>query len=73
MNKSSHALTLSHRWIFWPSFNGALASNPGNPDSPAQFYCVMNTVVALLGAACAAFATSAGVLGKFDMVTPSPL
>ena len=61
---------ISDRWIFWPSFNGALASNPGNPDSPAQFYCVVNTVVALLGACCAGFATSAGVLGKFDMVHP---
>lgn len=56
------------RWLFWPSFNGALASNPADPHSHAQFFCVINTVVALLGACVAGFAASAAVHGKFDMV-----
>ena len=60
------------RWLFWPSFNGALASNPADPHSHAQFFCVINTVVALLGACVAGFAASAAVHGKFDMVCSDP-
>ena len=34
-------------FIFWPSFNGALASAPGAPDKlQPQIYCIMNTVSA---------------------------
>ena len=36
-------------WIFWPSFNGALASGPAvSPTSAQQFHCVANTVLSLL-------------------------
>ncbi|CAK0782997.1 hypothetical protein CVIRNUC_006192 [Coccomyxa viridis] len=58
-------------WIFWPSFNGALASGtPGTlaPGPFQQFNCVINTVVSLLGAAVAAFVASSAVHGKLDMV-----
>ena len=54
-------------WIFWPSFNGALAASPGHTDRH-QFHCVANTVVALLGACLAAFTASAALTNKFDMV-----
>jgi len=39
-------------------------------EAPAQtqFYCVVNTVVSLLGACLSAFACSAGLEGKLDMV-----
>eukprot|EP00891_Asterochloris_glomerata_P004350 jgi/Astpho2/4350/Aster-08052 len=55
-------------WIFWPSFNGALASDPSLPASSAQFHCVMNTVLSLIGACLSAFALSAAYHGKLDMV-----
>lgn len=60
-------------WLFWPSFNGALASDPaaimpGAGGGQRQFFCVMNTIMALLGAAIAAFASSAASNGKFNMV-----
>ena len=51
---------------------------PGDPSRPRasctarlyrpQVYCIMNTVVALLGAVLAAFAASAAATGKLDMV-----
>jgi ammonium transporter Rh len=39
-------------------------------EAPAQtqFFCVVNTVVSLLGACLAAFASSAALEGKLDMV-----
>jgi ammonia channel protein AmtB len=39
-------------------------------ESPAQtqFYCIVNTVVSLLGACLSAFACSAAFEGKLDMV-----
>ena len=51
-----------------PSFNGALASDPSLPASSAQFNCVMNTVLSLIGACLSAFALSAAYHGKLDMV-----
>lgn len=56
-----------------PSFNGALASDPAAimPEAGGgqrQFLCVMNTIMALLGASLAAFAASAAFNGKFNMV-----
>jgi ammonia channel protein AmtB len=57
-------------WIFWPSFTGALASQAGldGATNPRQFYCIMNTLLSMLGSAVATFAVSALVEGKFDMV-----
>ncbi|CAL8464160.1 g3695 [Coccomyxa elongata] len=58
-------------FIFWPSFNGALASGVPGTISPGpfqQFNCIINTVVSLLGATVATFIASAFVGGKFDMV-----
>lgn len=54
-------------FIYWPSFNGALASAPGAAHQP-QIFCIMNTLLALLGSCLAAFATSAWIEGKLDMV-----
>ncbi len=59
--------------VVQPSFNGALASDPAAimPEAGGgqrQFFCVMNTIMALLGAAIAAFASSAAFNGKFNMV-----
>ena len=57
-------------WIYWPSFNAALASVPvGNVDVPtealgsSQFLCIVNTLLALLGSVVSAFALSA-ITGK---------
>ena len=67
-------LFLFHEFpVVQPSFNGALASNPAASMPEAgggqrQFFCVMNTILALLGAAIAAFASSAAFNGKFNMV-----
>ena len=60
-------------FVVQPSFNGALASDPAAimPEAGGgqrQFFCVMNTIMALLGAAIAAFASSAAFNGKFNMV-----
>ncbi|KAL3160519.1 hypothetical protein ABBQ32_010823 [Trebouxia sp. C0010 RCD-2024] len=60
-------------WLFWPSFNGALASDPAAlmPEAGGgqrQFLCVMNTILALLGSSIAAFASSSAFSGKFNMV-----
>ena len=49
-------------WIFWPSFNGALAI--GN----SQHRVVINTVLSLTNSCISAFITSKFVHGKFDMV-----
>ncbi len=59
--------------VLQPSFNGALASDPAAimPEAGGgqrQFFCVMNTILALLGAAIAAFASSAAFTGKLNMV-----
>lgn len=48
-------------FIYWPSFNGALAEG-------AQGLCIMNTVVALLGATLAAFAASSLYGNQLNMV-----
>ena len=55
-------------WMFWPSFNGALAFNADAPGS--QQRVVVNTVLALCGCCISAFAASALLRGdkKFDMV-----
>lgn len=49
-------------WIFWPSFNGALAI--GN----SQHRVVINTVLSLSNSCVSAFIASKIVHGKFDMV-----
>eukprot|EP00039_Didymoeca_costata_P032116 m.36865 g.36865 ORF g.36865 m.36865 type:complete len:454 (-) comp9194_c0_seq1:3102-4463(-) len=48
-------------WMYWPSFNGALAS--GN----SQHRVVVNTVFALAGSCLTAFVTSKIIHGKFVM------
>lgn len=55
-------------WIFWPSFNGALASSPVHGLEDQQFYCVVNTVVSLTGACLVAFTVSSLVENKLNMV-----
>jgi ammonium transporter Rh len=41
-------------WIYWPSFNAGVLE----PDSPGQQRGVINTIIALVGSAVAAFTTS---------------
>lgn len=58
-------------FIFWPSFNAALASSDdGAPAGPQQALAVLNTALALLGACLAAFAASPACTpgGVLDMV-----
>jgi ammonium transporter Rh len=61
-------------WIYWPSFNGALASLEahGHADpirAPQQYYCVVNTLLSLLGSCIATFAMSAVLTdGRLDMM-----
>jgi ammonium transporter Rh len=57
-------------WIYWPSFNGALASVPieahgtiAEALGSSQFLCIVNTLLSLLGSTLAAFALSA-ITGK---------
>ena len=59
-------------WLYWPSFNAALASVPigdaavGVPTealASSQFLSIVNTLLSLLGSAVAAFAVSA-ITGK---------
>ncbi|CAD7702413.1 unnamed protein product [Ostreobium quekettii] len=50
-------------WIFWPSFNAAIALPPDG-----RFTAVINTVVSLTGACMVTFLMSAIVDGKFNMV-----
>ena len=58
-------------WIYWPSFNGALASVPiDNHDTitealgSSQFLCIVNTLLSLLGSTLAAFALRHDRKGK---------
>ncbi|GBF90580.1 ammonium transporter Rh type A [Raphidocelis subcapitata] len=58
-------------FIYWPSFNSALASSdPGASAQQQQALAVLNTALALLGACCAAFAASPFCTpgGVLDMV-----
>ncbi|WIA15531.1 hypothetical protein OEZ85_002165 [Tetradesmus obliquus] len=67
-------------WMFWPSFNGALASiavtegasaaADANPHHISQqYFCVANTLLSLLGSCLSTFATSSLLNnGKFDMM-----
>jgi ammonia channel protein AmtB len=65
-------------WMYWPSFNGALASieaaaqhepNPANVLLPQQYYCVVNTLFSLLGSVLSTFAVSSWLNnGRFDMM-----
>jgi ammonium transporter Rh len=57
-------------WIYWPSFNGALASVPieahgtiAEALGSSQFLCIVNTLLSLLGSTLATFALSA-ITGK---------
>jgi ammonium transporter Rh len=49
-------------WMYWPSFNGALASGQ------AQHLVVVNTTLALCASAVSAFLFSIKLRGKFSMV-----
>jgi len=49
-------------WMYWPSFNGALASGQ------AQHLVVINTTLALCASAVSAFLFSVKLRGKFSMV-----
>eukprot|EP00878_Enallax_costatus_P018177 GHUV01019125.1.p1 GENE.GHUV01019125.1~~GHUV01019125.1.p1 ORF type:complete len:332 (+),score=73.11 GHUV01019125.1:241-1236(+) len=66
-------------WMYWPSFNGALASiaehAEGELDAattllvPQQYYCIVNTLFSLLGSCVSTFMMSAWLNdGKFDMM-----
>lgn len=65
-------------WIYWPSFNGALASVNAvaeegvaatNPVLATQQYlCVVNTVLSLLGSCISTFVVSALINNKFDIM-----
>nr|AAM17923.1 Rh protein homolog-2 [Chlamydomonas reinhardtii]AAM19664.1 Rh2 protein [Chlamydomonas reinhardtii] len=62
-------------FIYWPSFNGALASvayanqtSATYAEKSAQFLAIVNTLLSLLGAVLSVFATSALVGGRFNMV-----
>ncbi|KAG2500851.1 hypothetical protein HYH03_001612 [Edaphochlamys debaryana] len=62
-------------FIYWPSFNGALASvGPEHEEEAsaafksAQFLSIVNTLLSLLGAVLSVFATSALVGGRLNMV-----
>lgn len=48
-------------WMYWPSFNGALASGV------SQHRIVVNTVLAISGSCMGAAATSRVLFGKLDM------
>eukprot|EP01025_Chloroclados_australasicus_P020963 TRINITY_DN2202_c0_g1_i4.p2 TRINITY_DN2202_c0_g1~~TRINITY_DN2202_c0_g1_i4.p2 ORF type:complete len:469 (-),score=41.20 TRINITY_DN2202_c0_g1_i4:411-1670(-) len=50
-------------WIFWPSFNGAVAA-----VGAERFYATTNTVLSLCGACLATFMVSSFTEGKLDMV-----
>ena len=58
-------------WLYWPSFNAAMASVPIGTDitstteaqASAQFLSVVNTLLSLLGSTISTFAISA-VIGK---------
>ena len=69
--RMAHMNVCLRSFIFWPSFNGALASGqPGTltPGPFQQFNCIINTVLSLLGATVATFILSSALTGKFDMV-----
>jgi hypothetical protein len=61
-----------------PSFNGALASieaaqqhepDPANVLLPQQYYCVVNTLLSLLGSVLSTFAVSSYLnSGRFNMM-----
>ena len=53
-------------WIFWPSFNSAVAVVEGGPS--LRMYAVINTVISLTGACLGTFSASALLQGKLDMV-----
>lgn len=63
-------------WLYWPSFNGALASVPLEQEGPAtaaqesaQFLSVVNTLLSLMGAAISTFAVSSFVgNGRINMM-----
>lgn len=50
-------------WMFWPSFNGAIAPQLLG----SQHRVIINTVFALSASCLASFAISIGVRGKFAM------
>jgi ammonium transporter Rh len=54
-------------WVYWPSFNAALASTTG--DGPEhQIFVVANTLISLLGACLSTFIVSAALNDAFDAV-----
>ena len=57
-------------WLYWPSFNGALASisdqlynSASDASKIAQFLCVVNTLISLMGSVLATFLISS-IVGK---------
>uniref|UniRef100_A0A6S8NBN1 Ammonium transporter AmtB-like domain-containing protein n=1 Tax=Dunaliella tertiolecta TaxID=3047 RepID=A0A6S8NBN1_DUNTE len=74
-NDMSSMLGTLFLWVFWPSFNAALASvSSAATTGPAvrghaaseQFLCVVNTVITLSGAAVSTFMTSVLVGGRIN-------
>lgn len=59
-------------WVYWPSFNAALASVGEGSEALAgpqhQIYVIMNTLISLLGACLATFIVSAALNDSIDMV-----
>ncbi|KXZ48230.1 hypothetical protein GPECTOR_29g134 [Gonium pectorale] len=62
-------------FLYWPSFNGALASvsradmeHATDAEKMAQFLSIVNTLISLLGAVLSVFATSALAGGRINMV-----
>ncbi|KAI8462720.1 MAG: Rh-like protein/ammonium transporter [Monoraphidium minutum] len=64
-------------WIYWPSFNGALASvtaaEHGEPTTDAaaaaqQYFCIVNTLLSLLGSCVSTFVMSVLINNRFDMM-----
>lgn len=55
-------------WVYWPSFNAALASAEGDGAPEHQFYVVCNTLISLLGACVSTFIVSALVYDGINMV-----
>jgi ammonium transporter Rh len=55
-------------WVYWPSFNAALASSTGDGSPEHQIFVVANTLISLLGACLATFIVSAALNDSLDAV-----
>jgi len=54
-------------WVYWPSFNAALASSTED-DPQHQIFVIANTLISLLGACLATFIVSAALNDSLDPV-----